>query len=146
MNILNETDEPVRIQMKPKDEELEGRLKAFMQDLWDHTHAHPFMRGTRITENSVIEARPFSGSIRIQSIQTLQPRSGGGTEAMNLLCALADKHNVPLTGTAKKFGTEKDYMTTAQLAKWYQRFGFTVGRGSAREGYDIRREPKGGAQ
>ena len=133
---------PIKITLPPKDPEVEERLRAFMQDLWDHTYAHPFMRGHRVTENAVIECRPWQGTILVKAIQSLEPRKGGGTEAMNLLCELADKHQVVLTGTAKKFGDDKNYMTTAKLKAWYPRFGWVIGRGNAHDGYDMRREPK----
>lgn len=140
--ILEAEEESTSIDLRAKDEALDARLTAFMEDLWQHTHPHPWTRGARLTSNAIIECRPLWDTIRVSSVQTVEPKSGGGKEAMELLCALADKHQVVLTGTAKKFGTDKSYMTTKSLKAWYPRFGFKMGRGNAQDGYDMRREPQ----
>lgn len=130
-------------------EERKVKLTAFMEDLYSKTHPHPFIRGQRLTgePHAIIECDPFDGAISVKTIQALEPRKGAGTEAMNLVCALADKHGVRLTLTAMAYlkGPEKaTRLSTSQLRSWYGRFGFYDDEdfeGDDRSGYDMIRDP-----
>jgi len=43
---------------------------------------------------------------------------------MKMLTALADKHQVKMSLSAKAFGDLDDRLTTSQLKSWYGRLGF----------------------
>ena len=101
----------------------------------------------------MIDAKYFDGALHISDVMAIEGRQGGGTEAMNLLCQLADKHNVKITLTAKAYTNDPAHMSTPQLKKWYERFGFQVEedfwedgepmyRGDDGDGWDMVRYPK----
>jgi hypothetical protein len=142
------SDNTIVLNIPKKDAALETRLREFMIDLHLQTYAHPFIRRSRTTENAVLDCVPWEGTIHIHDIQTMEPKSGGGGEALKLLCDLADKHNVILSATCKAFGTNPDYMTTKQLMNWYAKYGFILSREKYRhrtevDGFDIVRQPRG---
>lgn len=118
------------------------KLQAFMADYEENTGEHPLDRGARLLSNASIEVSAFDGMIHISDVRALQPRQGGGTEAMTFLCRLADKHDVKMHLTAKAY--QDDRMSTAQLKSWYERFGFHEDEdsfGDDEEGWDMIRYP-----
>lgn len=122
--------------------ESEDKLTAFMQELWNSTWPHPFMRGERLTSNAWMSVRPWNGMILLKTIMSIEPGQGGASEGLKLICDLADEHKVKVTLTAKKYGTRDPSLTTEQLRDWYKRYGFVVERGNKRDGYDMVREPR----
>lgn len=111
---------------------------------WDQmTHEHPMSRGYRLTDAAAVDMSCFDGSLHISDVMAIgAPRTGGGTRAIQMVCDLADKHGVKVTLTAKAYTDER--MSTRQLKRWYERFGFHEeedGYGDDREGYDMIRYP-----
>lgn len=66
--------------------------------------------------------------VLLSRIQSLHPGKGYGSAALDWLCALADKHQVRLCGIIEPF-VPNPPLDTRQLADWYKRHGFTIGKG-----------------
>lgn len=123
------------------------QLDAFMRELWDTTHPHPFSGRERLYylrdqgEDMlvIVEIWPYryGNCIHISSIVTPPEFRGRGAASYVLkeICKLADKHQVVLDASVKPFGTPKGLNKKALLA-WYRRAGFT-----ARHDY-ITRKPR----
>jgi len=114
---------------------------AFMSEYEDDTHPHPFMQNARFlntetgqpkgSDFAMLEMRPEAfeetPTVHLNSIMAMQPRSGQGTQALEYVKQLADKHGVTLRGYAKQFGRDtKTTMSTPLLKKWYAKHGFDV--------------------
>lgn len=68
-------------------------------------------------------------SVGLKDIRAISP--GGGKQALNMLCALADKHNVTITLYAKGYAN----VPTKALVPYYCKFGFEPEEGD--ENYDV---------
>lgn len=116
-------------------------VQRFLQSVDDATVSHPLDNRARLHGMVSLTLYPSindrDNRVRISDIQSLEPRTGHATDTMNELCGEADNLGVDLELTAKAYGSGK--MTTAQLVKWYEKFGFKVdGRyGSDAEGFDM---------
>jgi len=124
---------------------LAERLTSFMEELWATTDPHPFAHGMRLTKDWVgLEVRPFDNAIHLSSIMSFVPKGkGAGTRGLLQLIALADKHQVDITGFVKPIenaGSDegKPSLTKKQLHKWYAKHGFKKDKA----GDYIRRTPK----
>lgn len=103
------------------------RTDLFLSDLEKITTDHPYDNRSRILKNATIEVSAFNNDIHISDIRSLLPRTGAGTEAMNMLTDLADKHNVKLHLLAKAYSKDPKFVTdTIKLIKWYSSLGFVV--------------------
>jgi hypothetical protein len=124
-----------------------ARTEAFMEELFATTAAHPFDARVSMIGMVGVDVSPFDGAIHLGDIRNYgPPRQGAGTEALNQLKALADKYGVTITGTAKVYDQRAGYISKAKdLVAWYKKNGFEVGRGNARDGYEITYTPKAGA-
>lgn len=109
---------------------------SFIAEFDELTRPNPFNSREGVWDNAVaFEVSIFDGCVRLSNIRALRP--GVGTLGLEWLCALADKHDAVVTGTAKPTGTNPRLNKTA-LKAWYRRHGFTV---SARG--DVRYTPAG---
>lgn len=115
-----------------------------MRDIDSQTNPHPFSDRERVFNNrSTFEIRPFENSLHLGDIRALQPNQGAGTELLDFLKGIADKHGVPITGTAKAYHSGSGYIAdTDKLADWYRRRGFEIGDGYPEDGYDIIYNPR----
>lgn len=105
---------------------------AFMDDWHKSTTDHPFNHRARIHGGTQVELHPFDGKIHLSDIQSHEPGKGHGTKTLHHIKSLADKHGVTVSGTAKAYAKDKNYITkTSQLHKWYTKHGF-----SAKKDYD----------
>ena len=106
---------------------------SFITEFDELTRPNPLNSREGVWDNAVaFEVSIFDGCIRLSNIRTLRPGTGEGTLALVWLCALADKHDTAITGTAKPTGTNPRLNKTA-LKAWYRRHGFSVsGRGDVR--------------
>lgn len=129
------------------------RAMAALNEFDDLTYTHPFLRGVRVTSNATVDVRYFDGAIHLSDISAIDLKQGGATEALKLLCDLADKYDVKITLTAKAYSEREGTMTTPQLKKWYEKFGFVIHTyefsdgdesygGDDEEGYSMIRYPK----
>lgn len=121
-------------------------LEKFMEDYLTSTAEHPFDPSSSVHgDYATTEVNPFDDEIHLSSIQTLKPKQGGGTRALNELTALADKHNVPITGIAKTYSNNPEHIqSNTKLRNWYKKNGFEILGGDKTEGYDIRYSPRAG--
>ena len=130
----------VTISLKPKSS---PGIAAFMQDFTDTTKQHPWNERSRILGSTMVEVYPANSEIHLSDIQTLQPKSGAGTAAIQHLLKLADKHGVVITGTAKAYASKGPMISTStRLRKWYEKLGFKVTGGDKDEGFEIKYTPK----
>lgn len=106
----------------------DSRYEDFMSEYEELTQAHPFNPAMRILGQASIQLGPFNRSIHISDIMSHAPRSGAGTTAMKIITDLADKHRVKLDLTANAYVRDNDsYVTnTADLIRWYMKFGFFI--------------------
>lgn len=110
-----------------------------MNDFWSETQAHPFIKylslfcvkGTPVVE---FELAKTDGYIWFERIHSMQEGHGYGSQALDWLCALADKHGVEIRGNI--YPPQGGKFTGEQLGAWYQRHGFHV------DGVKIQREAK----
>lgn len=73
--------------------------------------------------------------VGFRKIRSLNPGRGEGSQGLDWLCALADRHQVRLQGIIEPFGFGPR-LNEAQLEAWYLRHGFEV-----TNGYYIERKP-----
>jgi len=119
-------------------------IKGFMDEFYKNTNDHPFDSRTRILGNTTVDLQPHSEGVHLSDIRSLAPRSGAGTDALKYLTTLADKHNVPLDGTAKAYHPDKKYIgSNKKLASWYADNGFKVDHDydDDGEGYEVNYDP-----
>jgi len=104
-----------------------NNTEAFLQDYYDNTSEHPFNPSARVYGDSVLEIYPMGNQIHISDVLTLNPRSGGGTKAIQFLKALSDKHRVKLDLIAKAYSSDNKFITdTENLVRWYLKLGFEI--------------------
>ena len=120
--------------------EMHPGTKGFIEDYRNATSENPLDASSAVHgDYAVTELSPSSRGIHLSDIRSLQPGAGGGTRALKELKALADKHNVPITGTAVAYHRDPKYIgSSTELRDWYKKHGFEDLGGDAREGYDIR--------
>lgn len=145
MRIVENADAPAT------PEPAKTRSLAFMQDVWQSTHPHPFDRHQRIVGGgdsfACIEVRPDvddrDHQVRISDILAVDrgKRTGQGREALIFLLQMADKHGVNLTLHPKAYieGPQAKLLPkTKDLKAWYARYGFVPMKG---RGGDMIRMP-----
>lgn len=107
------------------------QIQAFMQAVYDQTAGHPFTRGQRVWNDSVIvEVHPWRGGpdpeypwiITLKWLQSMDPRKGRARECLAWLTALADEYGVPLDLHAKPTGEPK--IPKPALKNLYKDHGF----------------------
>ncbi len=83
--------------------------------------------------------RPLDNqTIVLQSIASADPQGGAGSNALGILCKVADRCKVIIALDAGPYSTQHtEPMPREKLMNWYSRFGF-VGVG----GSEMRREPR----
>lgn len=119
-----------------------AKVEAYLDELHSTTADHPMNPRLRLLSNAAVEVSSFDGMVHISDILALDPGKGGGKEALQFLCKLADKHGVKIHLTAKAY--LDDRLSTAELKTWYERYGFTEEEdsfGDDHEGYDMIRYP-----
>ena len=123
--------------------EMHPGTKGFIEDYRNATSENPLDASSAVHgDYAVTELSPSSRGIHLSDIRSLQPGAGGGTRALKELKALADKHNVPITGTAVAYHRDPKYIgSSTELRDWYKKHGFEDLGGDAREGYDIQYYP-----
>jgi hypothetical protein len=115
----------------------------FLDEYHASTSEHPFDSRSRVhDEGATTELSRDGGSgIHMHDIRSLTP--GGGSKTLETLKALADKHGVTISGTAKAYSQSSKYpMDTKKLAGWYKKRGFSVGDGDKHDGYEVSYSPK----
>jgi hypothetical protein len=120
------------------------RSESFMNDLESSTEEHPFDHNARVyNKKASVKVSPRGrGAVHMHDVRAIEP--GGGSEALEHLKSLADKHNVEIHGIAKAYSISDKYpMNSKNLAKYYKKRRFKVGEGNKYDGYPIRYEPKG---
>lgn len=117
---------------------------SIMDEIYSGSQEHPFSSSERVFDNrATFHAYPVGDELHLSDIRSLQPNSGAGTDTLNYLKAIADKHGVPITGTAKTYHSGDKYIQdTERLADWYRKRGFEVGEGYPEDGYEIRYNPR----
>jgi len=133
---------PVRIKLRGMSN-VAGKSDDFLDEYHSTTHEHPFDSRSRVhDEGATTElSRDGSDGIHMHDIRSLTP--GGGSKTLENLKALADKHGVKISGTAKAYSQSSKYpMDTEKLAGWYKKRGFSVGDGDKYDGYEVSYSPK----
>jgi hypothetical protein len=119
------------------------KSEDFMDELHDTTDEHPFNGHERLYKGkaTVHASRDGPNEVHLHDIRSFEP--GAGSELVDHLKSLADKHGVTISGTAKAYSKTSKYpMNSKQLSGWYKKRGFNVARGNADDGYGISYEPK----
>ena len=96
---------------------------AFFDQLYRETTPNPIGRGVVYESAALLDIQPWEMGAHISEIRALKLREGSGTRALKLLLWLADEYGIVLTLNALRIG--KEGMTSAQLRKWYRKYGFT---------------------
>ncbi len=83
--------------------------------------------------------RPMDDHIVVlQSIASADPQSGSGSNALAILCKVADRYKVIIDLDAGPYSTRHtEPITREKLMNWYSRFGFVSMGGS-----EMRRNPR----
>lgn len=122
--------------------------ETFLHRFYQLSDPHPFNHRARLVGGAVLELSPSvddrNAGIHISDIMTVQGGKGHGNRAMANICELADATGVTLDLTAKAYLTgdqAKGKMTTKQLVKWYNKFGFYYVGGDPHDGVDMKRNP-----
>lgn len=137
-------DGPIKIKLRgfgARDDA--GDPEGFLEDFYDMTSPHPFDRG-RLYGTVSIEVSKWGSDIHLGNIASLgDKQSGHGTAALQMLMALADKHGVKLSGTAKAYSKNPEHVQSSKrLAQWYKKNGFKILGGYPEDGYEIEYTPK----
>jgi hypothetical protein len=109
----------------------------FIKDFNDSTLDHPFDERSRLLNTKTgldpnedfasIELSKFGDDgIHVSSIMATRKGRGQGSQALQYLKNLADKHGVSLHGAASQFGSSG--LSTNELKQWYKRHGFEFDR------------------
>lgn len=100
-------------------------LDDFMATFRDATSPHPFDSRSRIWEGAVaLEVRPQWGKIHLVFIQSLDPKVGRASAALDWLTGLAGARSLAVDGIVARVGQKG--LTLGQLKGWYKRHGFTI--------------------
>lgn len=101
-------------------------VHSFMEEYRERTTLDALNRRQRVWRRSVrFELRPHHSWVTLGRIEAIRPGHGYGSEALDWLCALADRHQVRLQGIIEPFGPIAN-LTTGHLRDWYERRGFEV--------------------
>ncbi len=122
----------------------DAALEAFLDDFFEQTKDHPFLRNGSVWKDSVVfEVSKFDGKIHLGFIQTLYKKQGHANEAMKWITELADKHQVTMDLYPQPVGTDKgmtdgkrNIMSRNELVRFYAKFGFV------QKGADMVRKPR----
>lgn len=133
-----------RIKLRGSVKRSEPDWDAIMSDIEAQSDPHPFAIGERIyNDRSTFDVSPFGETLHLGDIRALKPNQGAGTELIDFLKGIADKHDVPITGVAKVYHSSPGYISdTEKLADWYRKRGFEIGDGYPEDGYEIRYNPR----
>ena len=87
--------------------------------------------------------RPLNDqTVVLQSLSAANPRAGEGSEAMRILCTIADRCGVTMLLSAGPYSTSNaEAMSRDRLMAWYSRFGF-VSMNDPDKPSEMRREPQ----
>lgn len=100
-------------------------LDDFMATFRNATSPHPFDSRSRIWGGAVaLEVRPQWGKIHLVFIQSLDPKAGRASAALDWLTDLAGARSLAVDGIVARVGQKG--LTLAQLKSWYKRHGFTI--------------------
>jgi len=124
-----------------REEASKESLDAYMKEFWAKTEGNFLDPKSRIYSDMWLELRPFAGAIHLSFMLTMEQGQGNAHKAMKFMTDLADKHGVPMDLLAKATGNLKGKMTTAQLKRFYARYGFQIERGN-----NMYRPPRGGVK
>lgn len=103
------------------------KVDNFMKDYIIASDEHPWNPKTRIMQNTMLEVYPTGNTIRISDIQSMMPKQGYASRAIQQLKQLADKNSVKLELTAKAYANSPEYINdTEKLVKWYKKMGFQI--------------------
>jgi GNAT superfamily N-acetyltransferase len=124
----NPEDAPARIRLQgfSTTRVIPPAVEAFLHDLFEASYPNPLSDDTssRILAHAevLVEVTPMHGGIHIDEFQAVAKRQGAGTEALQFLTGLADKHGISLYLHARPFGHER--MSLEELERFYRRHGF----------------------
>jgi len=115
---------------------------AFMRDYHDATTTGPDR--TRFYGTVNLTVYPFNGKIRLSNIVSVGDKSkGAGTQALNFLKDLADRHDVSIVGTAKAYSQSDEHIQdSSRLRQWYTKHGMTDTGGDDTDGFDMKYNPR----
>lgn len=134
---LNKTAAPLVLKRKTMDPTLKQNLKAFLDEVLGATSPNPFNPRERLWENkAVVECSEWEGKIDVATVRSLEKGEGHGSAALQWLCNLADRHQVPMALDPKPFGDQT--LNKTDLTAWYGRYGF-----KKKQGEGMVREPDG---
>ena len=118
-------------------------VDAFLDDLHKTTKPHPFNDRSRIVgdNDAMVQMYKVNDTAHLSDIQSLKPKSGAGTRAMQHIHGLADKHGVTVSGFANAYAKDKNYVTdTKKLKSWYEKMGYKTRKSD--DAYEITRSPR----
>ena len=131
------------IKIGKRNPNLSRKSDDFMDELHDTTDEHPFNDRERLYKGkaTIHASRNGSDEVHLHDIRSFEP--GAGSELVDHIKSLADKHGVTLSGTAKAYSKSSKYpMNSKQLSGWYKKRGFAVGHAHGDGSYDVSYEPK----
>jgi histidinol phosphatase-like PHP family hydrolase len=106
----------------------------FVNELEAISSESPFNHRQRVIGNAKVEVQPI-GNITVR-LSDIQGSGGTGTQALQTLCQLADKHGVTLKLSAYGYAETP----TDTLVAWYEKHGFVV-MGDSDGAIDMQRDP-----
>jgi len=101
--------------------------RAYLEDLDTQTKVNFMNDRERIYGGCLFTVfRNGTDGIWLSDIRTSDPKKGFCSDALKLLKALCDKHNVPLRGSPVAYHKGKDLLTQRNLVQWYKNNGFKM--------------------
>lgn len=81
-------------------------------------------------------------TVYLYHVGAFEPRCGNGSRILKELCRQADKFHIALKASAMVLSDGKTpEMTTKQLVRWYEKFGFQESHGLLRNPEDYKNDP-----
>lgn len=117
----------------------DGNIEGFFDDYHKTTDEHPFDGHVRLQGLVGTELSSAGDHVHMHDIVNYgEGGQGHGTDALNHIKSLADKHGIEIRGQAKAYSQNPKHITkTKNLVGWYKKQGFTVGKGNVDDGYPI---------
>lgn len=136
---------PIPVEPAAPAAEPRGNADTMLEE-FNQNPDHPTQMGTKQVGNTSVELSkdPFdANTVHVESIRADQPGQGAGTQAMQQLTQLADKHGVKLTLDAVplKPAEGEAAIPAEKLQDFYKSQGFNSTEGGLVEGRAMVREP-----
>jgi hypothetical protein len=103
-------------------------LAAFIAEYLAETKDNPLSRNERVWQmRAGFEVSVFNNAVRLSCVRSFERGKGDGSAALDWLCAMADRHGVPIEGSIQPVG-DQPRLSSNELRRWYKKRHFITNR------------------